>query len=302
MKIFNSIIANTLPYVPKSIVGIVSKKYIAGENVSDAIAEVKGLNAQNSMCTVDLLGEFVASEKEVKENISIYKDIIIKINEQKLASSISIKPTSFGALINRENCYNNIEKLVSFASNQKVSVTVDMEDHPYTDFTLESYNKLRQKYPNNIRTVVQAYLKRTFQDVRKLTEGGKCSLRLCKGIYNESSELAYKNKEEINKNYLEILEFLFSTGSYVGIATHDDYLVYKAFELIKKYSLTSENYEFQMLLGVRSELRKEILKKQHPLRIYIPFGKKWYEYSLRRLKENPNIVGNILKGVFTFGR
>ena len=302
MKMFNSFIASTLPFVPKRIVGIVSKKYLAGENIASVVSEVTALNAQQMVCTVDLLGEFVTSEKEVAETITTYQEVIRQIKEHNLNTSISIKPTSFGALLDQEKCFHNIRELILFAIQHDVSVTIDMEDHPYTDFTLESYNKLRKEFPGQVRTVIQAYLKRTLQDAYKLASEEKCHLRLCKGIYNEPADIAYKDRDKINENYLEILELLFSKGSYVGIATHDDYLVDKAFELIKKYSLTPQDYEFQMLLGVRSELRKKILQANHPLRIYVPFGQRWYEYSLRRLKENPNIVGNIIKGVLTFGR
>lgn len=302
MKLFNSLIAHTLPYVPKSLVGVVSKRYLAGEYIEDAIATVKALNAQGAVCTVDLLGEFVTSESEVEKTIDVYKKTITKISEENLSSSISLKPTSFGALIDRKECADNIRDMVIFAKEKGISITIDMEDHPYTDFTLETYNQLRKEFPNHIRTVVQAYFKRTFDDVQKLVTEDKCCLRLCKGIYDEPSDIAYKDRNKINENYLQILRLMLEKGCYPGIATHDDYLVYKAFEMIEEFSLTKEDYEFQMLLGVRSELRKEILAKGHPLRIYIPFGERWYEYSLRRLKENPNIAGHIVKGFFTFGR
>lgn len=302
MKLFNSLVAHTLPYVPKSIVGLVSKRYLAGETIDSAMATVKELNAEGAVCTIDLLGEFVTSESEVQETIDIYKEIVVKIHQEKVKSSISLKPTSFGALFDRDKCAQNIHDLVVFAKEKDVQVTIDMEDHPYTDFTLETYDKLRKEFPQHIRTVVQAYLKRTLADVENLANTERCCLRLCKGIYNEPANIAYKDRNKVNENYLAILRFMIEKKCFVGIATHDDYLVYKAFEMIKEYSLTENDYEFQMLLGVRSELRKEILSKGHPLRIYIPFGKRWYEYSLRRLKENPNIAGNIIKGVLTFGR
>ncbi|BBM84876.1 proline dehydrogenase family protein [Candidatus Uabimicrobium amorphum] len=302
MRLFNSLVAHTLPYVPKSIVGLVSKRYLAGETIASAMATAKALNEEGAVCTIDLLGEFVTSESEVQKTIALYKDIITKIHEEKVTSSISLKPTSFGALIDREQCAKNIYDLVVFAKEKDVQVTIDMEDHPYTDFTLETYDKLRKEFPQHIRTVVQAYLKRTLPDVKKLAESERCCLRLCKGIYDEPADISYKDRNKVNENYLAILRVMMEKKSYVGIATHDDYLVYKAFEMIEEFSLTEKDYEFQMLLGVRSELRKEILGKGHPLRIYIPFGEKWYEYSLRRLKENPNIAGNIIKGVLTFGR
>jgi proline dehydrogenase len=172
-----------------------------------------------------------------------------------------------------------------------------MENHPYTDLTLQMYRDLRQKYPN-IGTVVQSYLKRTVEDVTKLCEEGPTNLRVCKGIYNESANIAYKKRQEINNSFIEILTILFQNNSYVGIATHDDQVINNALQLIDKYNISKNSYEFQMLLGVREELRQKLLDDGHKLRVYIPYGRDWYAYSIRRLKENPAIASNIIKGFF----
>jgi proline dehydrogenase len=282
--------------VPKRLVGLFAQRYIAGDSLDKAIRKTKELNDLGAMTTIDILGEAVKSAQEAEKIVDTYLQVLQQIQANNLQSNISIKPSSFGFLVNENLCFESIQKIVSAASEPGHFVRIDMEDHLLTDFTLNTYRKLRVQFPQNVGTVLQSYLKRTVEDASLLIESGKTNLRLCKGIYVEPETIAYKDRKKINESYLRALDILFSKGGYVGIATHDNALVSGALELIKKYKLAREQYEFQMLLGVRPELMHRILETGHRIRIYVPFGKDWYPYSTRRLKENPAIVGNIVKG------
>lgn len=298
MSWFNGLIVTALPYIPKKIVGFFASRYIAGETLEEAVVECKKLNAMNTMTTIDLLGEFIREEEKAIATLDTYLKVLHTIEQEGLASNVSIKPTSFGASFNPDLCRKNVKILVEKAAQMNNFVRIDMEDHPYTDLTLDMYEKLRQEFPKNVGTVLQAYLKRTYEDAEHLSANTKANLRLCKGIYNEPASIAYKDGREINKNYLATLDLLLSRGAYIGIATHDDQLIEGALRLIEKYRLGREQYEFQMLFGVRSELRKRLVAEGHRLRVYAPFGKDWYRYSLRRLKENPAIISSMMKGFF----
>ena len=292
----NTLVLKTLPLFPRCSIRLVSGRYIAGDTLEKAISTVKKIGRMGAMATLDVLGEFVQEKKEVEEMVLFYRKALEAIEKHKLNSGVSIKLTSFGALIDDSLCEESVRNLVSMAREMGNFVRIDMENHPFTDLTLRIYKNLRKEFPHNVGTVVQAYLKRTQDDVSSLLQEGKTDLRLCKGIYVEPPEIAYQEKQKINENYLKVLEELFSRGAYVAIATHDNALVLGAQHLIEKYGLGPERYEFQMLLGVRSALAKRILQKGHRLRIYVPFGRDWYPYSMRRLNENPAIVGDLLKG------
>lgn len=295
MGIFNTIIIKTLPFVPKFMVGLVSKRYIAGETQEKAIEQIRKLNQVGAMATVDLLGEFVEDEKKVEETVKIYLGLLDAIAKEKLDSNVSIKPTSLGALFDKDLCFESIKKIVKKANELGNFVRIDMEDHPWTDFTLESYEKLREEFPENVGTVLQSYMKRTVSDVDNLSKEKKTNLRICKGIYIEPEEIAYKDGKEINQSYLDAIDMIFTRKSYAGIATHDDALIKGALELIEKHKLESHEYEFQMLLGVKPYLIKRFVEKGHRIRIYVPYGRDWYAYSMRRLKENPTIAGHVVK-------
>ena len=179
-------------------------------------------------------------------------------------------------------------------------VRIDMEDTPYTTDTYNLYLTLKQEYPR-VGTVMQAYLRRSHQDVIDLAKQGPINLRLCKGIYIEPRALAYKDPYIVNRNYALLLEELFRHQAYVGIATHDEKLVWEGLRLVRQYQLSRNDYEFQMLLGVDRELRDIIVKAGHRLRVYVPYGTEWYPYSMRRMKENPQIAMHVLRNLFTAG-
>jgi proline dehydrogenase len=297
MSIFNSVIAKSLPFVPKVIVGKVSSRYIAGTKLSDAINVIRRLNAGSLMATLDILGEDI-HEREAAEAIGVeWRSVLKEIAGQKLDSNISVKPSQMGFRIDPEYCYNNIRSLVDEARRINNFVRIDMEDSTMTTATIDLYKRLRAEGYDNIGIVIQAYLHRSDADVRALAKL-KANFRLCKGIYRESPDIAYQDRDEIRRNFALLLRTMLETGCYVGIATHDEYLVEKAYELIQKTGLQKTQYEFQMLLGVREHLRDSIAKAGHRLRVYVPFGEQWYAYCVRRLKENPQIAGYVLKAMF----
>jgi proline dehydrogenase len=302
----NKIIANIVPLMPKKLVWIFSKRYIAGSTLDDAIRVSKELNSQGMLVTIDLLGEFIENLEQADENTKAYLNIIERTTQEKIKGNYSVKPTMFGLLLDKEKAYRNIREIVKKAAEYNNFVRIDMEDSQCTDLEIELYSKLKKEFPKNVGLVFQAYLKRTLNDLKNLYEqfhkdGIINNYRLCKGIYVEPASIAYKDKEEIRKHYLEDLEFLLSHGEYVGIATHDKYLVDEAYKLLEKYNVSKDMYEFQMLYGVTPELRKSIVDKGHKMRVYVPFGEDWFGYSTRRLKENPKIAGDIVKALFKRG-
>ena len=301
----NKLIASMLPYFPKKLVWIFSKRYIAGESIADAIRASKELNAQGVKVTLDVLGEFINDLNEAEFNKAEYMELIDTIQKENIDGNYSLKPTSFGLLIDKEVCYNHIREIVAKAALYGNFIRIDMEDSPCTTLEIELYRRLKAEFPKNVGLVLQAYLKRTIKDLNDLmdihTDEHPNNYRLCKGIYVEPAEIAYKKYEEINQHYLEDLEFLLKNGVYVGIATHDKPLIDGAYKLIEKYDTPKHKYEFQMLYGVTPELRQSIVNNGHTMRVYVPFGKEWFGYSTRRLKENPKMASHIIKALFVRG-
>ncbi|HET9137357.1 MAG TPA: proline dehydrogenase family protein [Candidatus Kapabacteria bacterium] len=302
MNFFNKIIAGILPIVPKPIVRKVSSRYIAGATINDAVSTVRKLNSEGAMATVDVLGEYIKVIGEATENTRYSVEVLEAVHKNSIDSNLSIKLTSLGLGIDPAACEKNVRLILDAArTNGNNFVRIDMEDSHYTTATLDLYDKLRKEY-SNVGVVLQAYLKRTESDIKRLMDGGPTNFRLCKGIYIEPEEIAFKDRQEIRNNYLKCLDLLFSGGSYVGIATHDDYLTSNAEQIIKRHNLRRGQYEFQMLLGVREQLRRSLISNGHRLRVYVPFGADWYGYSVRRLKENPSVAGYIVKAMFGGGK
>jgi proline dehydrogenase len=297
MSLLNKLVVTAMPLIPKAIVGRVARRYIAGTTLADGVQTVKRLNKAVMMTTMDLLGEDVKDAREarmVRDNIL---PILQAISQNKLDSNVSIKPTQLGLSIDKELGMQNIRAILEEARKLGNFVRIDMEDAQTTDNTLEIYRKLRSEGFANTGVVIQSYLHRSESDVRSLVKEG-ANFRLCKGIYNESPTIAYKGRQEIRDNFLKLLRIILEGGSYVGIATHDDFLIDGAMELIQKLGLKPTQYEFQMLLGVRETRRDEIVKAGHRLRVYVPYGEQWYAYSTRRLKENPAMAWYITKAMF----
>jgi proline dehydrogenase len=296
MGIFDKAIANSVPIIPRPVVRRISRRYIAGDTLEEAVTTVRDLNRLGCVATMDLLGESTESKADAAGKLRDYKKVVDALEENGLRSGISVKLTGLGLALNEELCRANLEEIVAYAGEKGCFVRVDMEDSPYTGVTLDMVIDLHERH-ENVGAVIQAYMRRSLGDVRRLTEAG-VSVRLCKGIYDEPRKLAYKDFDTVRENYRLLLEELLRGGSYVGIATHDEYLVWHALRLIHQLEVPKDRYEFQMLLGVDEELRGILVGAGHKLRVYVPFGKDWYEYSSRRLKENPKIAGYVAKDVF----
>lgn len=298
MKAINSAIVKFVELLPKPIVKIFAQRYIAGDYLEDAVRVTKELNSKGIYTTIDVLGEAIQNKSEALQAKKECLEVLEAIKNNNLMANLSIKPTQLGLVVDKEFGYQQIAEIVEKAGEYNNFVRLDMEDSSLTDATFALLRCLREKY-NNVGVVVQAYLKRTMSDVLSLNQIGT-NYRLCKGIYIEPEEIAYKDKQKIRDNYLAILKKIFEDGSYVGIATHDEYLVEGAYKLIKEMNIPKNKYEFQMLYGVRESLRDKINADGNKIRIYVPFGQQWYKYSIRRLKENPNMAWDITKSIFTF--
>jgi proline dehydrogenase len=301
MDLVNKLLVTSLPLVPRPVIRKFASRYIAGEEISDAVRVVRELNSDGAMATLDVLGEHVHHREEAETSKKIIIDVLDAIRREKLDSNVSVKLTQLGLQIDRDFCLSVMRDIVRHAGSHGNFIRIDMEDSSVTDATLHIYRELRKEF-SNVGIVLQAYLRRADADAASLVSSGLGHFRLCKGIYIEPEEIAFREKGEINQNFLLTLEHMIRDGAYVGIATHDSELVEGAYRLIEKYSLPKDRYEFQMLLGVRTELRTGILRKGHRLRVYVPFGEQWYQYSIRRFKENPQIAGNVLRALFSRNR
>jgi proline dehydrogenase len=290
--ILDRAIARFLPAVPKPVVQKLSQRYIAGPTLEDACRVVKRLNAEQKLVTIDVLGEEIHRDDEARAIAQAYRDVFETIESRGLDSNVSVKPTALGLKLDYDLCRENLESVVREAARRGNFVRIDMEDSSTTDATLRLYRELREAGHDNLGFVLQAYLRRTLDDIRALVHLGP-SVRICKGIYVEPPELAYQGFEEVRANFIEALEALFDAGCYVGIATHDEWLVSEGRRIVARRGLDREQYEFQMLLGVAEPLGDTLVRDGHRLRIYVPFGEHWYAYSLRRLQENPKIAGYI---------
>lgn len=294
MSLFNFLVSKTIMHVPGPIVGFFARNYIAGEALTDAVRVTRELNRQGIMATIDVLGEFITKKEEATGFKEQCFEILRTIRSEGLDANLSIKPTQMGLLLDKEFCFANIREIVACASELEGFVRIDMEDISTTDATLALYRQLRAEFPGHVGVVVQAYLRRTPADIKALADA-PMNFRLCKGIYREPRTAAYKDPAVINRNYVYCLDKMFAHKAYVGIATHDEKLVFEALQLIDKYGLQRDEYEFQMLLGVDEELRRIIVAGGHRLRVYVPFGAAWLAYSKRRLRENPAIAQHALR-------
>lgn len=301
MLIFNKLIAGMLPYMPEWAVWRFSRRYIAGATLDEAVAVCRELNAGGMKITLDLLGEFITGLEQAERNKEEYLRIIDRVQAEKIDGNYSLKPTSFGLLLDKEACYRNVREVVARAASYGNFIRIDMEDSACTSAEIELFRRLKAEFPRSVGLVLQAYLRRTHDDIAALLDLHSAEVplnfRLCKGIYIEPESVAYKDPAEVNRHYLEDLELLLGRGVYPGIATHDRSLVEGAFGLIEKCRAPVDRYEFQLLYGVAPELRRRILDKGYVVRVYVPFGRDWFAYGTRRLKENPGIVTHIIKAL-----
>jgi proline dehydrogenase len=292
VTIIDRAIVRALPAVPRQVVKRLSSRYIAGTTLAEACDVVRELNAHGKEATLDVLGEEVTLREEAIGLRDAYRRALDTIEEDGLRSNVSVKLTALGLKLDRGLCRADLTAVVEEAARFDNFVRIDMEDSSTTSETLALYRQIREEGHDNLGVVLQAALKRTLSDIGGLGNL-RPNVRVCKGIYVEPPEIAYQEDEIIRLNFLDALEALFDIGSYVGIATHDDWLIGEALALVERRGLGRGDYEFQMLLGVRAELGDELVREGHRLRIYVPFGRRWYEYSIRRLQENPKIAGYV---------
>lgn len=298
MRLLNSAIIKIVELFPKSFIYLFASRYIAGEKLEDAVQTVRNLNSKGILATMDVLGEDTTNVNEANSAVEEALKVLETINKENLKSTLSIKLTQIGLKLDYNLCLNNMKRILSKAKELNNYIEIDMEDSSCTLDTIRIFKDLRKEF-SNCGMVMQAYLRKAdsyLKDALKELKGS--SVRLCKGIYNEPAEIAYKGKQEIRDNYVKLLDYLFSENIYVGIATHDIKLINGAKELIKKYNKTKDDFEFQMLLGVKVDLRDKLVQEGYKVRVYVPYGVHWYKYSIRRMKENPELPIAIIKNIF----
>ena len=296
MNLLNPIIKATLPLVPKPIVRRIAKPYIAGETLPELVSVVQELNHDRFIVATSILGEFVTEVKDAEEAVQQYQEVLTEIKDLQLESNIHIKLSHFGLKLDKEVCYNNLINILKTAADCGNFVRIDMEDSTCTDDTLAIYKRAREKF-ENVGVVIQACMKRSNEDIDSL-KAMKANVRICKGIYIEPPEIAYNDREIVRQNYSTLLKDLLGAGCYVGIATHDKWLVDDAFQIIEELALDHTQYEFQMLYGVDPQLRQMIRDAGHRMRVAVPFGPSWYPYSIRRLRKNPTVARYVLQALF----
>jgi proline dehydrogenase len=297
LTLIDRAIVRVLPAVPRPVVRKLSQRYIAGSDLADACTVVKGLNAQGKMATLDVLAEEIHNREEALAVVDAYMDVFETIRRQRLDSNVSVKLTGLGLKLDHDFCRENLARIVRCAAERENFVRIDMEDSSTTTDTLAIYRELREEGLDNVGIVLQAYMKRTLPDIADLADL-KPNVRVCKGIYVEPQGIAYQEFDTVRLNFVEAVTALLDLGSYVAVASHDEWVIAETLRIFEERELELREYEFQMLLGVRGELGHELVREGHRLRIYVPFGRQWYEYSLRRLQENPKIAGYIAADTF----
>ena len=297
MTITNSLLATIMPYLPKVLVRPFAKPYVAGESIDSVIKIAKKLNDNGFSTTLDILGEFVNSKEEANKIKNAYSELIKNISSKKLDSTISVKLTHLGLGIDSKLGEKNFNSLSLIGKEYNVGITIDMENSPYTSKTFEIYKNAIIKN-EKLGAVIQAYLYRSLDDIKHL-DSSLLNLRICKGIYNESQDIAIQDRLAINDNYFEMAKSLLNGQGYACLATHDLTLIDRLESFIDENDISPKRFEFQVLYGVPMGNRLEELKsKGYKIRIYVPFGEAWFEYSVRRLKENPKIISYVLKNLF----
>lgn len=300
MNLLNRLIVQGLPLVPEPIVRAVASRYVAGETLEEAARLVRRLNSEGCLATLDVLGEDTIRLQDADQAAAEYARALDAIARERLGSNVSVKLTALGLKLDPERCRAAFARIVAAARARGNFVRIDMEDSSVTEETLRIFEECRGR-GEPVGLVLQAYLRRTAEDAVRAARL-RANVRVCKGIYVEPAEIAYTGREEIRERYGETVEKLLREGCYVGIATHDPPLIERALATVRRLGLPPDRYEFQMLLGVASNLRRRLVSAGHRLRVYVPYGQAWHAYSVRRLKENPAIAGHVLKALLKGGR
>jgi proline dehydrogenase len=292
MRVLDQLIVRALPAVPRRVVALVSAPYIAGATLGDARRTVARLNAEGKLATVDVLGEEVTRPAEAEAIAAAYRSVVQAIVDDGLDASVSVKLTALGLEIDPDLCRSLLTGVVADASRRGIFVRIDMEGSRWTDATLRLYRELREAGQDGVGIVLQSALRRSVADAQALADL-RPNVRLCKGIYVEPEAIAYQRGDEVRKSFLHLLDVLLAGGSYVALATHDEWLLGRSLERVA--GLVPAEYELQFLLGVRERRASELVAAGHRLRVYVPYGDRWYEYSLRRLQENPSLATTIAR-------
>jgi len=304
-RLIDRAIVRTMPLMPRALVQRLSAPYIAGDSLDGAIDVVQSLAARGMGSTLDVLGEAITSREEAEATRDAYLEAIERLGtlDEPVGHvrNVSVKLTALGLGIDDRLVHDNVDAIAAAMQQVGGFVRVDMEDTPYTDATLELYRSLRDAGRDNLGIVIQAYLKRSRADVEALASEG-ARVRVVKGIYVEPLDVAWRDMETINRSYLDLCRILAEAGCHAAYATHDDRLIGGCLDLVERIGLDQDRYEFQMLLGVREERRDDLVEQGHPMRVYVPFGAQWYEYSVRRLRENPRVAGQVAQATLSSWR
>lgn len=296
MDAFSRATRSLLPLAPRFLVRPVGLRYVAGETLDDAMSVVRQLRQRGLLATVDVLGEDVQDEARALEAVREYLQLLEALERDAPDATVSIKPTLMGTRVSMDLARRNLDEVFAEARHRSVGVQIDMEDHFTTDDTLDLYHEMLRAHGSS-GVALQARLRRTLDDVETIDPAG--AIRLCKGIYAEPEDVAFTRPDQIDASFLRALAILLDRHAYVGIATHDDRLVQEARKMIRARALDPSRYEFQMLLGVREPLRDRLVHEGHRVRVYVPYGRDWYAYSMRRLHENPRVARYVLKALIT---
>jgi proline dehydrogenase len=277
-----------------------TRRFVAGEDIEEAIATIRELNKLGCTASFDHLNESVANQDETQEEVREYLRILSRIDETGIRSNVSIKLTQFGLEIDPELTYKNARVIVEEAARRGNFVRVDMEQSSVTQVTIDIFKRLRAEFGlNDVGIVLQSYLRRTFEDAQELLKI-PARIRICKGAYNEPPEVAFPDKKDVDDNYIRVMKLLLSSGTYHGIATHDPNMIDATINHMQTEGIGKEAFEFQMLYGVRRDLQEKLAREGYNVRVYVPYGKHWYPYFMRRLAERPAnvwfVMKNMLKG------
>ncbi|MFC4769351.1 proline dehydrogenase family protein [Effusibacillus consociatus] len=274
-----------------------ANRFVAGETIESAIRAVRELNKQGIVATLDHLGEFVYSKEEAIESADYCIKTLDAIHQSKVKSNLSLKMTQLGLDISKDLCMDNMRRILDRAKEYGNFVRIDMEDYAHNEITMDIFKELRREYGATVGLVIQAYLYKAEADIDDLNQF-KPNLRLVKGAYKESPEVAFPNKEDVDRNFIKIIEKHLLYGNYAAIATHDEKVIEHVKKFVKEHNIPNSQFEFQMLYGIRVQLQQQLAKEGYTMRVYVPYGNDWYGYFMRRLAERPANVGFVVKSMF----
>ncbi len=273
-------------------------RFVAGETIAEAVRFIKEINAENCTASFDHLNESVNNASEAEQEVAEYLEILRQIDQTKIRSNVSIKLTQFGLGLDPELAYKNARRVVEEAHRRGNFTRVDMEDSHVTQVTIDIFKRLRSEFGlNDVGIVLQSYLRRTYADAQELIKL-PARIRICKGAYNEPPEVAFPTKKDVDDNYVKVMQLLLGSGSYHGIATHDPKMIEATISFAAREGIGKESFEFQMLYGIRRDLQRQLARDGYNMRVYVPYGKHWYPYFMRRLAERPANIWFVLKNFF----